>query len=442
MKYLSLRIKKGILVFGDILILYFSLFLALKLRFLDKFNVSIWQKHLLPFTIIYIVWLVVFYIFGLYDLSLVKNTADFFKSLIKSLIISGLLAVLLFYLIPFWLGITPKTILFLNLTLLFFLFSIWRYLFNLIAKTSVFSKNLLIIGENKDSEELVEIVNSNPQLGYNLVGVFNPKKEKLKEIDLNKIDILVCALKISDFPGLLRKINQNLDLFEFETLTSFFEKTFKKVPIAGLDESWFVDNIEGSSKRVYRGLKRLIDILIAFILGLIFLLFLPFVALTIKLDSEGPVFYSQKRIGKNNKVFLLHKFRSMKKGAEKGAPVWAKREDKRITRVGKVLRKTLIDELPQFVNILKGEMSFVGPRPERPKFVEKLEEQIPFYQIRHIIEPGLTGWAQVNYRYGNSVKDAKEKLKYELYYIKNRSLFLDFKIILKTIDLIFKGGTQ
>jgi lipopolysaccharide/colanic/teichoic acid biosynthesis glycosyltransferase len=163
--------------------------------------------------------------------------------------------------------------------------------------------------------------------------------------------------------------------------------------------------------------------------------------LLIKIDSPGPVFYTQHRIGKDEKEFKLVKFRSMINDAEKNGAVWAQKNDTRITRVGKIIRKTLIDELPQFINIIKGEISLIGARPERLEFVKKLEKEIPFYNIRHLAKPGLTGWAQINFKYGNTISDALEKLQYELYYIKNRSLLLDLRIILKTINIILKGGT-
>jgi len=192
---------------------------------------------------------------------------------------------------------------------------------------------------------------------------------------------------------------------------------------------------------VYGKIERLLDILAGLILGIVTILIFPFAALAIKLESPGPIFYKQTRLGKNEKDFELIKFRSMRKDAEKNGAVWAQKNDSRITNVGKILRKSLIDELPQFINILKGEIGLIGPRPERPEFIKDLEKEIPFYHIRHLIKPGLTGWAQVNFKYGNTTSDALEKLQYELYYIKNRSLFLDIKIILKTINILLKGGT-
>jgi lipopolysaccharide/colanic/teichoic acid biosynthesis glycosyltransferase len=162
-------------------------------------------------------------------------------------------------------------------------------------------------------------------------------------------------------------------------------------------------------------------------------------AILIKLDSRGPVLYRQERVGKNGQPFTLMKFRSMRTDAEKDGPIWASQTDDRATRVGRIIRKIRVDEIPQFWNILKGEMNFVGPRPERPHFVSQLAEEIPFYEQRHLIQPGLTGWAQIKYPYGASIEDARQKLQYDLYYIKNQSLLLDAVILFETVKTILFG---
>ena len=213
-----------------------------------------------------------------------------------------------------------------------------------------------------------------------------------------------------------------------------------KVPLSAIGEVWFLENLAESEKKFYENFKRIFDMFFAIIFGIISLIFYPIIAILIKIDSKGPVFYKQKRVGLNGEVFTVYKFRTMIEDAEKDGVKWADNEDKRITKVGRFLRKTRLDELPQLLNIFFGDMSFVGPRPERVEFVETLEKQIPYYNIRHIIRPGLTGWAQVNFRYGASVEDSIEKLQYELYYIKHRCFILDISIILKTIKIVLKGS--
>lgn len=226
------------------------------------------------------------------------------------------------------------------------------------------------------------------------------------------------------------------------TASEFYERHLLKVPLHILDYNWFVDangfyvtTDVGSEK-----LKRLLDFSMALLL---FILSSPFILLTyllVKLDSKGPALYSQIRTGKDGVEFKIYKFRSMRIDAEKNGAVWASLNDSRVTRVGHLIRKTRLDELPQIWNILKGDMSFVGPRPERPEFNEMLEQSMPYYQLRHTVKPGLTGWAQVMYPYGASVDDSKEKLQYELYYMKHGGFFQDINVMFKTVAVVF-GAT-
>ncbi|WP_413577684.1 exopolysaccharide biosynthesis polyprenyl glycosylphosphotransferase [Bdellovibrio sp. HCB290] len=221
-------------------------------------------------------------------------------------------------------------------------------------------------------------------------------------------------------------------------ITEFYERHLRKVPLHLLDYQWFINSAGFSSVShpVQLRLKRLMDIAIS---GTFLLLASPIillVALVVKLESRGPAIYSQKRTGKDNETFTIYKFRSMHTDAEKNGAVWAAKNDNRVTKVGRFIRLTRLDELPQLWNVLIGEMSFVGPRPERPEFNEMLKAQLPYYDLRHTLRPGLTGWAQVLYPYGASIEDSKEKLQFELYYIKHSSIFLDVMIILKTIAVV------
>ena len=440
----SSKIKIGLLLLVDIVILYLALWLMLKLRFGPAAGL-IWQKHFLAFSIIYPLWILSFYIFGLYDLNLAKNTPSFYWAILKATILNGLLSTTLFYLFPNFLGVTPKTNLFLNLLFFGILFSLWRRLYNSLIKSSTLGRKVMIIGKNSQTLELKEKIDSNPQLGYKVISIIDPEKTDEIRLGLQNISpplhTLVCAVNLNTHPELTKNLYNSLSYFNFESFPDFYEKITGKVPLSQIDEIWFLNNLKEKERGIYEKIKRLSDILIGLIVGAVTILIFPFIALAIKLDSPGPIFYKQIRIGKNGKKFNLVKFRSMKKDAERNGAVWAEKNDPRITRVGKILRKSLIDELPQFIDILKGEISSIGPRPERPEFIAQLEEEIPFYQNRHIVKPGLTGWAQVNFKYGNSKEDALEKLQYDLYYLKNRSLFLDLKIILKTVNTLLKGGT-
>jgi exopolysaccharide biosynthesis polyprenyl glycosylphosphotransferase len=207
--------------------------------------------------------------------------------------------------------------------------------------------------------------------------------------------------------------------------------------------SWLIFTGRGRQVRLAAMTRSGVHRLVALIGAILSLPLVVLTAILIKADSRGPVFYKQERIGKNGRPFVLTKFRSMKLDSEKAGPVWASKGDERTTRVGRIIRKIRVDEIPQFWNILRGEMSFVGPRPERPHFVAQLAEEIPYYEQRHLIAPGLTGWAQIKYPYGASVEDARQKLQYDLFYIKNHSLFLDALILFETIKIILFGrGAQ
>ena len=216
--------------------------------------------------------------------------------------------------------------------------------------------------------------------------------------------------------------------------TEVIEKVSGKIGVDGLYPSWLIFS-DGFHARQY--LHRAVSALASVVLLTLSLPLLPFVVLSIKAFSPGPVLYRQKRVGRNGAIFTCFKFRTMHKDAEADTgPTWARDDDPRITRIGRILRMTRIDELPQLWNVLRGDMAFVGPRPERPEFVEMLNREIPYYHLRHTVPPGITGWAQIRYQYGNSVEDAKEKLQYDLYYVKHRSLALDLLIMFETIKTI------
>jgi exopolysaccharide biosynthesis polyprenyl glycosylphosphotransferase len=231
---------------------------------------------------------------------------------------------------------------------------------------------------------------------------------------------------------------------EVRLMPAVYEEVLGRVPVEHLGQKWFLAPLwtNGNLPTVYRAAKRLMDVALA-LMGLgILLALLPLIAVANRLGSRGPLFYSHERVGKGGQIFRIFKLRSMIPDAEQdGEAIWATADDPRITFVGRLLRRTRMDELPQLLNVLKGEMSIVGPRPERPQFVEDLQKQIPFYRTRLSVKPGLTGWAQIKYPYGNSVQDALAKLQYDLYYIKRRSLFLDLLIMLRTVKVIltFRG---
>lgn len=256
-----------------------------------------------------------------------------------------------------------------------------------------------------------------------------------------RADVIVVALseRRGHFPlgDVLRCKLNNILIMDAPTI---YERVQGKLMLESITPSWLIFSQGFMRTSLFSFSKRSIDIILSVVGLLLTLPFFPLIALSIKLDSHGPVFFRQLRVGNREKQFMLYKFRSMRQDAELGSgAVWAAEKDPRITRLGRFLRNSRVDEIPQLINVLKGDMSFVGPRPERPEFVEKLKKIIPYYSKRHFIQPGLTGWAQVRYPYGASVEDAVEKLRYDLYYIKNISPFLDTLIFFETIKVVLFG---
>lgn len=334
----------------------------------------------------------------------------------------------------------------------------WRVLIHWLLRHPKLSERILIVGTGPSARELATEAIARSDLGYHIAGfvaedpsqvglsLVNPRvlgvvSELDRLVEEERVDRVVVALQ--DRRGHM-PVDQLLRLrlqgrVAIEEGTSLYERLTGKVGVEMLRPSWII--FSGNTRRgaIWLGARRLFNLgaaLVGLALGLPLWIL---AAIAIKLDSSGPVLYRQERVGKNGRVFRIIKFRSMKDDAEQDGPVWSTANDDRITRIGRIMRRTRIDELPQFINILRGEMGLVGPRAERPFFVEKLSQQIPFYVQRHLVEPGLTGWAQVMYGYGSSVEDAQQKLQYDLYYIKNVSFGFDLWIIFKSIRIVLFG---
>lgn len=434
--------KKLTLITSDLTAFYGALALTLIVRYgINRWDEQ-WAIHRAPFSILLISWVLALYIANLYDPRILRNDRDFFARLTQSIGAASIASLLFFYLIPYF-GIAPKTNLFLFLIILALFLSGTRFLYNRIIASGT-KKQLLIVGVNTESEELVRFISVNPQFGYRISALV--PLEKLSNIDTlipeHRIDTIVISPEAYHEQKIISLFYDALShRVNFVGLAAFMEQLTGRVPLGAIDQAWFLENMTEGSKRSFDAVKRAFDISTAVILGIPTLLITPIVALLIKLNSRGPVFIRQKRTGRGGILFDIIKFRSMiatdASGlAEAGTgAVWAQDKDPRVTRIGRLLRKSRIDELPQLWNILRGDMSIVGPRAERPEFDAMLAQNIPFYQERYLIKPGLSGWAQINYPYGSSVQDAVQKLQYDLYYIKHRSLILDLEISLKTISI-------
>lgn len=450
-----LKLKKLILLAGDIGMLFVSLPITLAIAFQGRFDRATFTDHLLPFLFIYGFLLILFYMNNMYDMNIFKSTTSLAASIF---IIHGfgvLFGIVFFYLATDSI-ITPKTNLLLNMVAASLLIWGWRALFQRFLASHL-SIRVAIAGVNEHAKELADIIAKRPYMGYKLVAcipsepilghtfegevktiftdknlIENLKKENIGTIIMAENPHLNPAIAQAFYECIPHKI-QFLDLSQsYEILTG-------RIPISYINQTWFLENINEKTKKLYDNLKRIFDIFTSTFILLVSFPMWPVIAFFVKWGSAGPIFYTQERVGVNQKLFRLLKFRSMIDNAERGEPLWAQKNDPRVTSVGKFLRRTHLDELPQMINVLAGHISLVGPRPERKEFVDALEKQIPHYNIRHIIKPGFTGWAQVNFRYARTPMDTYEKFQYDLFYLKNRSLILDLSIILKTLRLFFKN---
>jgi exopolysaccharide biosynthesis polyprenyl glycosylphosphotransferase len=440
-----LKSKKTLLLLGDIFCLYLALYLTLLLRYWGNSAADNWPIHAQAFFFIFLAWLLIFYISDFYELKTSYNNLSLLSNYGRAIIINGIIAVLLFYfLAPLFPQIKPQTVLIYDLIITFILLLGWRKIFYGLIKSPQIANRVLIIGQSPLAQELLAEIKRRPQLGYQ-AEIIESLPENLKAHCLDRqIDTLVSAQNLGVDTVTAGKIFDCLSLgIDVHNLNGFYEQIAQKIPVEYIEMNWFLENLAENSKKSFEISKRILDIT-GSLLGLVISLpFIPLIALAIKVESPGPIIFKQIRTGKNGKEFLAMKFRSMVKDAEKNGAQWATKNDSRVTRIGRLMRKTRLDEIPQLLNILRGEMSLIGPRPERPEFVASLAKKIPFYQERLLVKPGLTGWAQLlGPAYGGSETESLEKLKYDLYYIKNRSLILDLSIILKTIRVVLGGRGQ
>ncbi len=400
--------------------------------------------------------LTAFYLFDLYDFVVMHDRRELVLRLVQALGLAWMALALVFYAFPQ--VMIGRGVALLVLPLALTLMVSWRVSIHWILGHPDFGERILIVGSGNLAVEVAREVLSRPDAGYRIVGfvgtdsellgrsLINPRviavtSELAEVVRRENIDRIVVAMgeRRGQLPTdeLLRL--SLAGIVSIEEGASFSERVTGRVSLSMLRPSWLIFSGRGRQARISGITRSVVHRLVA-LMGAV--LSLPIVLLTavlIKLDSRGPVFYQQERVGKNGRPFTLLKFRSMRVDAEEAGPVWASKDDDRATRLGRIIRKIRVDEIPQFWNILRGEMNFVGPRPERPHFVAQLAQEIPYYEQRHLIPPGLTGWAQIKYAYGASIEDARQKLQYDLYYVKNQSLILDAIVLFETIKIILFG---
>jgi sugar transferase (PEP-CTERM system associated) len=404
--------------------------------------------------------LAAFYLFDLYDFVVMHDRRELVLRLVQALGFAWIALAIAFYAYPgLMLG---RGISLISLPLALSLMVGWRVSIHWFLGHPDFGERILIVGSGTLAVEVAREVLSRPDAGYRIIGfvgtdsellgksLINPRviglTEQLSDIVKKEgIDRLVVAM--GERRGLL-PTDKLLQLslageVSIEEGASFYERLTGRVSLNMIRPSWLIFSGRGRQARLATVSRNAVHWLVALVGFTLSLPIMLVTALFIKMESRGPIFYKQERVGKNGRPFVLIKFRSMRVDAEKSGPVWASKDDDRTTRVGRVIRKVRIDEIPQFWNILRGQMSFVGPRPERPHFVAQLAQEIPYYEQRHLIAPGLTGWAQIKYPYGASIEDARQKLQYDLFYIKNHGLILDAIIMFETIKIILFGrGAQ
>lgn len=436
-----------VLLLGDLCALVVSLWITLAIRTQSIPSSDIWNTHFYPFLIIFALWVVIFYLSGLYErhTSILKNKLPL--TLSNAYVVASLVAVVFFYSIPIF-SITPKTILILFILISFGLV----YLFRVFLYSKIFiikKQKAILIAQGEDSVRLYQEVNNDKHYALTFTKHIRPdlsgdmlSEEFKKMIHISDVSVIVIDLKNKNIEPFLPKLyGLLLDNVKFIDLYQVYEDVFYKVPVSLIEYDWFIQYVSVSNKVMYDILKRSIDITVAIVGGSISLLLYPFVICAMKIENpRGAIFISQVRVGKDNKPIKIYKFRSMDKN-ENG--VWIGESQNKITRVGAFLRKSSIDEFPQFWNILKGDLSLIGPRPDMTGLEERLSKEIPYYSVRYVVKPGLSGWAQTRQDViPNTVEENKDRLAYDLYYIKNRSLLLDAKILLKTVKTLLTRGAR
>jgi sugar transferase (PEP-CTERM system associated) len=435
-------------VFGfEVVLISGSMVLAGQLYGLDGSGAFFWR-----ILIVTALCQLTFYYNDLYDLTIMQSRRELIARLLQGAGSAAILIAVAHLAAP---SITLDAKTFATALIVFVVAVLtWRLAFNSLSRDLYLEERILILGTGHAARMLAQQIGMRQDFGYRLIGFIDDNGRSLVRRhdvlgsvqDIERLvaerDITRIVVGLSDRRGRLpieELLRAKLSGVRVEEATTTYERLTGKILLDDLKPSWLVFSDGFRASRLTRTIKRLLDLSLS-VIG--FVLAMPLaglIAIAIRLDSRGPVLYSQARMGQSGRVFTLYKYRSMRVDAESGTPVWADENDARVTRVGRFLRFTRLDELPQLWNVMRGDMSFVGPRPERPYFVQYLASVIPFYMERHAVKPGVTGWAQVRYRYGSSLDDAAEKLRYDLYYVKHLSVFFDLTIVIDTVKVVLCG---
>lgn len=450
-------LRNALFVIGEGFFLLFSVLIATQLL-LKGYDPESFFQIFLKSLLIAIICQACLYYNDLYDLNVTDSIKELCIRLLQALGASAILLAVIYIIFPSL--IIGRGIFGASIAIVVVFIVSWRIAYAQILKRGLFDQNIILLGSGKLSKDIISEIRGKRDCGYKIAAAveehtasnkYHDKKmkyicqdgydalcEQAKNLNAKKI-VVAIEEKRKGYPvnALLECRVAGINVLEG---ASFYEMLAGKLSVEQINPAWliFSDGFQKSKTRVV--FKRFTDIVLSFAMLVVLSPILSLLSMLIKIDSPGPVFFSQERVGERGRVYRVHKFRSMCKDAEKKTgPVWAQTDDVRVTRIGKFIRKWRIDEIPQLWNVLKGEMSFVGPRPEREHFVKELEIKIPYYGERFTVKPGVTGWAQVCYPYGASVEDAKEKLNYDLFYIKNMSFLMDLMIIMRTVKTVIFG---
>ncbi len=449
-------IRRMVFVSLESLLFIGMVILGTYLRFLSDISIFITYENLLPKVLLIVATIqLCLYYFDLYDFKIFRSNLELAIRLLQSLGVSSIILSILYYVFPML--IIGRGIFLIGLTFVGAVIVSWRMGYNYFLKTRQSDQRIMVIGSGLLAMSIAREILERGDIGFKVIGFITDNPERIGEklvnpsivgdqsqiVDLvtrEKVARIIVALeeRRGKFPE-KELLECKMKGIAIEEGIEFYEHLTGKLQVENLRPSSLIFSDGFRKPKLTMWMKRIIGFSFSLI-GLILLSpLILIISILIKIDSRGKVFYKQKRVGKDGMVFKLIKFRSMIENAETNGPVWADQNDSRVTRIGRWMRKWRLDEIPQMFNVLKGDMCFVGPRPERPEFVAQLKREIPFYDQRLTVKPGITGWAQIKYRYGASKEDAQEKLKYELYYIKNLSALFDLIIIFETIKVVAFG---
>lgn len=454
------RIKQIILLSGDLLSFFVAFFLSVTLRQWHLPSIEKIEMQLPLMMIMFFLWIGVNYMSGLYDLIHLNRDKKLFRRVLEASGVALIVGFLFFYILPTK-DVQPKTILALTTFFGYGLGALLRFFSQRLIGAKQLQTRLLLVGYSPQIQDLVNVIKAQEKKGYTVAAIIDPqkilKKEENPDLDIyttlqsirplitnKKINLVVVSPELRANEEAMRELYELLfwpvsiiDLF------SFYETITGRIHPATFSEGWFLENLKADKHLVYTRMRITFDYTVGVLLGLAFLVLFPFIYIAIKINSRGPVLLKQERVGLYGTKFTLYKFRSMYAlspdgSAEVDGYEFAKKDDKRITLVGKILRKTRLDELPQAWNLLRGDLAFIGPRPERPEIVKELTAQMSYYPLRHVVKPGLTGWAVIHQNYTDTIELSLQKLQYDLYYIKNRSFLLDVSIVLRTLNMLVR----